>query len=135
MAEGRIIWDNPIPENLARMYPKLEAYIGATLDYKSQEIQGDMRANAPWTDRTGNARNGLFCQPYGFFRGKGSRDSAGKFQRQGSIFGLVMYHSVPYGIWLEIRWSGRYAIIVPTLASEGPEVMSLLNNVINRAIS
>jgi hypothetical protein len=35
---------------------------------------------------------------------------------------LTLQHTVEYGIWLEIRWGGRYAIIVPTIEQLGPEI-------------
>lgn len=55
--------------------------------------------NAPWEDRTGMARAGL--------------DS--DWEYQGFKISVYLFHTVEYGIWLEIRWSGKYAIIAPTL--------------------
>jgi len=31
---------------------------------------------------------------------------------------------MPYGIWLEVRNSGAYAIILPTIRTKGREVMA-----------
>jgi hypothetical protein len=39
---------------------------------------------------------------------------------------IDLFHTVEYGIWLEIRWDGRFAIIQPTLEHFGPEVMGSL---------
>lgn len=78
-----------------------------------------MRDNAPWTDRTGNARNGLKAE----------------HQKQEMRWHqLTLSHSVPYGIWLEVRWSGRYAILNPTLEKIGPELMRTATEAANRAI-
>jgi hypothetical protein len=77
------------------------------LDYWAARAVTQMRTEARWTDRTTNARNGLAAQRFNETDG-------------GS---LVLYHSVPYGIWLEVRWSGRYAIVGPTLNNIGPQVM------------
>lgn len=66
-----------------------------------------MKTNAPWQDQTGNARNGLRARAEG--AGNGAR--------------IVLSHSVPYGVWLEIRWGGRYAIIGPAIEEFAPRFM------------
>ncbi len=81
--------------------------IQSILEYYAPRIEGWMKDNAKWTDRTGNARNGLAARAY----------------RQGDEHGIVVYHQVPYGIFLEVRFSGRYGIIIPTLEEWGPRVM------------
>jgi hypothetical protein len=65
-----------------------------------------MKANAPWSDRTGEARAGLDY----------SIDEAGADTT------IYLFHSVSYGKWLEIRWNGRYAIILPTIEALGHEL-------------
>jgi hypothetical protein len=70
------------------------------------------KRNAKWHDRTGNARNGLH----------------GVAESQGKTHQIVLAHGVPYGIYLEVRFSGKYAIINPTIAVEGPEVMRTVAN-------
>lgn len=64
------------------------------------------KANAPWDDRTGAARAGLDVDV------DSSRND----------ITLTLFHTVDYGEWLETRWSGRYAIIMPTLEKFGPEI-------------
>jgi hypothetical protein len=80
------------------------------------EVESYMKNNAPWTDRTGNARNGLAARAY----------------ESGNEVGIVLYHQVSYGIWLEVRWSGRYAIINPTIEEMGPRVMQQFSNLLER---
>jgi hypothetical protein len=46
--------------------------------------------------------------------------------------GIVIGHSVFYGVFLEARWSGRYAIIQPTLDHMGPIVMRSFNRLLDR---
>jgi len=41
---------------------------------------------------------------------------------------MVLYHTVEYGIWLEIRWNGQYAIIIPTIEHMGPVIMAELES-------
>jgi hypothetical protein len=57
------------------------------------------QANAPWEDRTGDARAGLGVEVY---------------EEDGDIY-LDLYHTVDYGLWLEVIQNGRFATIMPTL--------------------
>ena len=90
---------------------KLERFIAASMQMHSKRAQAFAKRGAPWTDRTGNARSGLNAQ----------------YEGGGSSHRIVVAHSVSYGVWLEVRWSGRYAIINPTIAHEGPQVMRTLS--------
>lgn len=82
---------------------------------EAQNVQDAARTNASWTDRTGNARQGLFAKAQSGQRGGHS---------------IVLYHTMPYGIWLEVRWAGKYAIIAPTIQSEGRRIMSNVNKLL-----
>jgi len=64
------------------------------------------RNNAPWEDRTGDARAGLVADVVA----------------DDKEMTLTLKHTVDYGVWLEIRWGGRYAIIIPTVEQLGPEI-------------
>ena len=68
-----------------------------------------MKTNAPWTDRTGNARSSLHTQ---------------SLISPGRSYGFTVAHGASYGIWLEVRFSGRYAVIPKTVASQGPAFMT-----------
>jgi hypothetical protein len=73
-------------------------------------IEAAAKANAPWQDRTGNARQGLFARAF----------------REAAAVTLILAHSAHYGIWLEVRWAGKYAIILPTLeAHYGPYIAAI----------
>lgn len=61
-------------------------------------------ARAPWQNRTWKARKGL----YGY---------ADKVEDDKFVAGVAHGPEVDYGIWLETRWNGRYAIIAPTQAA------------------
>lgn len=102
---------------LANGNEKVNDAVMAVLEYKAPEVEAHMKQNAPWTDQTGNARQGLRAQAY----------DAG-----GDTKGIVLYHQVPYGIWLEVKHSGEYAIILPTIEVMGPEVMKSLENILGR---
>lgn len=83
-------------------------------EFYSDRARAYAQQNAPWQDQTGNARQLLDSQ---------SRVDSHSME-------IVVYHGVPYGIWLEVRWSGRYAIIIPTIETIGPEVMGALRSVL-----
>lgn len=83
------------------------------LEVAAEAVQEYAQANAPWDDRSGAARDGLTAE----------YASEGVFQHA-----IILYHTVDYGIWLEIRWNGRYAIIIPTIERMGPVVMAATTN-------
>lgn len=105
-----ITWKGNLSGNIKTLGIRNKAAMVATAKYVAPQIQSDMRSNAPWRDQTGNARNGLFAVV---------KTSTNKVD-------IVLYHSVPYGIWLELRWSGKYAIITPSIAKWGPKYFALL---------
>lgn len=65
-------------------------------------IEQYMQANAPWQDRTGTARRELFTEVI---------DVAG------SMVIILLSHgpNVPYGVFLELKFGGRDAILAPTI--------------------
>lgn len=80
-------------------------------------MQDDARQNAPWTDRTGNARSGLF--------GTAERDVAQK------MVVLYLSHGVglDYTVWLELANEGRYAVIMRTIEAHLPELRDELQGI------
>lgn len=90
---------------------KMDEGVRRIIDFQATRIESSMRSNAPWTDRTSNARNGLSARP---------RHQRGKHA-------IILSHSVPYGIWLEVRWSGKYGIIPESVRSGGAETMAMLS--------
>lgn len=116
-----IRWVRP-PDQLARA---IEQYgdrvvraVEAVAQYIATTMQNSAKHNAPWTDRTGNARSGLF--------GTAERDAARK------IVTIYLSHgaTVEYGIYLELANSGRYAIIMRTMESHLPELKRMLDGIL-----
>lgn len=99
-----IRWEGDLEIGLRQLKPKVKEGIIAAANYTAPVAQTYMRTNAKWTDRTGAARNGLNA----------------KVDVKGDTIAIILYHTVPYGIWLEVRWGGRYAIIKPGMAYAGP---------------
>lgn len=75
----------------AGLYALLQNWAGLLEEYA--------KTQAPWTDRTGHARQGLH----------------GGVDVQGDQQVLYLSHGVDYGIWLELAHGGNYAIVRPTV--------------------
>ncbi len=70
------------------------------------QLEGRAKQDAPWTDRTSNARNGLF----------------GSTEVRGNDVFIRVAHSMEYGVSLELGYDGRYAILKPTINKAAPEI-------------
>lgn len=106
--------DQGLFDTLATADDQTQRRIRAVMEYNAPKVEAHMKFNAPWTDRTGNARQGLSAQAF----------------EDGPNHGIILFHTVPYGIWLEVRFNGRYAIIDPTIEVMGPQVMASLANIL-----
>jgi len=102
-----IVWEGELRVNVKLLGPRLNRGISGIMLANAPKVQDYARATAPWTDRTGNARQGLM----------------GRYSKEGDSHVITLSHSVPYGIWLETRWAGRYAVINKTLQAEAPRIM------------
>ncbi len=113
----QIAWkDEGLSDGLNNGASRLMKQVDQMLMYEAPQIENWMKNNATWTDRTGAARNGLAARFYS--------DQDGR--------GIVLFHQVPYGIWLEVRFSGRYAIINPALQTWGPQIMERVRGLLNK---
>lgn len=72
----------------------------------AQRMLLDAQENAPWSDRTGAARQGLQVET----------------ADEGDIITVTLAHSVDYGQWLETIQSGRFAVIMPTVERYAAEI-------------
>lgn len=99
--------DRALVNQLKTFDVRADRAIAAATAFHATRAVAYAKQNAPWTDRTSNARNGLYARA----------------ERDRPVYRIVIGHSVDYGIWLEVRWSGRYQIIRPTVDHEGPELM------------
>jgi len=96
---------------------RLDRAVAGITKQRSHVAVGWMKENAPWTDRTGTARSGL-------------RTTTEHFPKVRHIINL--FYSVPYGIWLEVRNSGRYSIILPALVDQGVKIMKTYSKLLAR---
>jgi hypothetical protein len=108
-----IIWStNPFAKggSAATLVLKMHAGLAAVTSGFAQNVQEYAREHAPWEDRTGDARGGLTAEG----------------RQRLTSYSIILYHTVDYGIWLEVRWDGKYAIILPTIEHMGHELMDRL---------
>lgn len=101
---------------LANFGSKSEAAMAMYVDTAALTLQDYMRDNAPWTDRTGHARQRLTA--------KASKTANG--------YRITLSQGVDYGVFLELAHEKRFAIIQPTITAKGPDVMKGFNNLLGR---
>lgn len=110
-ADFSISWEGDLTEQrVQQIGPTIKRAMVAAARRSAPQIEGWMRSNAKWIDRTGNARSGLGAE----------------VQVSTNTVAIVLFHSVPYGIWLEVRWSGRYAIIEPAIIEWAPKYVDMV---------
>ena len=114
---GITIVQNDLAKTIPALVPYIDHVVGKTMDFYEPRVEADAKSLAPWTDRTGNARNGL----------------AARHVKDGElIHSIVLYHQVPYGIWLEVKYDGRFATIMPRVKEYGPRVMQTVQGILDR---
>lgn len=79
---------------------------------QAEAMENYAKANAPWQDQTGDARERLHAT----------------VEETGPIGTIVLSHGVDYGLWLELK---GYGIIAETIDVFGPIVMRSLQNMMN----
>jgi hypothetical protein len=114
---GMTFTSDTLTPRLRDLPGKVDEAVAKTVAYFRPTVEGYARINAKWTDQTGNARQGLRATEEHIPRVRHS---------------IVLSHSVPYGIWLEVRFEGRYAVIEPTIRVQGPLVMATLAGLLGR---
>jgi len=84
----------------ARYSQALDDGVERLLNYWAPQIEGSAKQGAPWTDRTGNARQTL---------------AAFAYRKQAHLHALALRQTMDYGVFLETRWQGTYGIVLRTL--------------------
>ena len=102
MVEGA----DDVKRNLQKWSDRQRAAAIALARAWAERVEGRAKSDAPWTDRTSNARGGLF----------GVTDI-----RDDEVF-IRLGHTVEYGVFLEMAKDGRFAILKPTLTKAAPEI-------------
>lgn len=100
---GGIVWRglDVLANNINRRGITLNRTRKLAMERLATEMEEYAKENAPWTDRTTDAREGLQAQAI--------HDDS----RQSSTVWLG--HGVEYGLWLELLNGGEFAIVLPTI--------------------
>ncbi|WP_352419831.1 hypothetical protein [Proteiniborus sp.] len=86
---------------------KVRSAIGLYADTAAKKMEGEAKGNAPWTDRTSNARNSI----------------RGDFGWKGKHAVISLSGNMNYSVYLELAHEKRFAILVPTIQKNAPEVI------------
>ncbi|TXH08857.1 MAG: HK97 gp10 family phage protein [Hyphomicrobiaceae bacterium] len=100
---------NAVKEVVKLMAPIIETYA---------------KTNAPWTDRTSLARDGL--------RGYTSEEPADGYPTEelaAEVVALYLSHQMDYGAFLELAHGARWAVILPTLEAHYGQIKAMLDGI------
>ena len=137
MASG-IVWrKSPSSLNpaIAAYGNKVKAAVVAVAQFIGARMENYAKANAPWTDRTANARQGLFYAEDAEGGGEvsGSANLGGQESEAigaaKDVVALYLSHSMTYGKWLELCNAGKYAIIMRTMEAHYNELIQMLKGI------
>lgn len=100
---GGVAWEGllQLTTNMNKYGTAVDKHRVIVIDKIAQDMEAWAQQNAPWSDQTGNARAGL--------QGSAQHDE----DRHISTASIA--HGVDYGVYLETRFGGRFAIILPTV--------------------
>lgn len=104
-------------ENIGKLSERMEAAVDLYVETAARELEGEMKKDAPWTDRTGAARGRL-------------TSTVQKENRY--IYVIKLAHGVNYGVYLELAHEKKYAVIQPTIIKNKDKVLSGLKKLLNR---
>lgn len=120
------IWSNPVEKVTLDMSKHVEGVtrriVREELQRATPQAESHMKQNAPWQDRTGNARQSLHAEFEDFDRSPSQ-----------SLASMVLSYgaAITYAPYLEYGWQGRYSIIQPTLAAYTTLIMDRIRSKVN----
>ena len=116
----KLDWNKSLlSKTLEEMKPKIRT---ATLMFairEAQQLRSYMQINRPWTDRTGEAKRRL---------------NTAVSQESEDVIRITLAHGVDYGYWLEVAHERKYAIIGPTIKTQGPEIANKFSGFMQKII-
>lgn len=104
---GGIDLEDGISSNLDELESELPGSAADAMLEGAQAMLEWAKANAPWSDRTGAARAGLDVD----------------VDQEGDEIIVTLFHTVDYGLWLEVIQAGRFGIILAAIERFGPEMI------------
>lgn len=105
--------DRIVAQNLGEMSERLKTQLQVLSQATGQKIQEYAQENAPWTDRTGDARQRL------------------KYNSEINENGLTIsiFHQMEYGIYLELCNNEKYAILKNSRDAMLPEFLDAVKHI------
>lgn len=120
-SKGGLNWtSDTLTANFDNASDRAFQYLKRTTEYYSLRSETFAKSNARWTDRTGNARGSL------------SGTYTANIGSSSAVFEITISHGMPYGIWLELRYNGKFAIINKTVENQSKAFFDAANNVMAR---
>jgi hypothetical protein len=113
----RIDWggtDEDLIIGLDRYEQQVYVAIREVAKYFAPVLEAYAKEKAPWTDRTGHARQRLHTIVNALSQ---------------TVVELYLAHGVEYGIYLETKWAGRYGIVWETIEAHLGKITSMLNGI------
>ncbi len=116
MAKTQVTFEGAerVRNNIGLYGDQVREAVRAVADYWAPVIEAYAKDNAIWTDQTGNARQTL----RGFVDDL-SRDTVA----------IYLTHGMTYGRFLELKYQGRYAIILDALEEHYYDVYDMLKGI------
>ncbi len=93
---------------LLQIKGKADAAIDGVFENAAPGLEAEAKLNAPWRDRTGNARRTLYC---------------GCNLEPLSVKHLAVVGQMYYSPNLELGYGGRYSILFPTVLKNARDVL------------
>jgi hypothetical protein len=91
---------------------RVQDAIVATARIIEPRLEAHAKDTARWTDRTGNARAGLSTATV----------------IASTLVEVFLFHTMDYGIFLEVAHAGKYAALYPSVVAVFPEVFDVLRS-------
>ncbi len=134
-----IVWTRPptaLNPAIKAYGDKVKAAVVAVALFIGAKMENAAKANAPWTDRTANARQGLFYAVDSDAGGEVSGSASLGGQESGvisvskDIVALYLSHSMTYGVFLETMQAGAFSVILRTMEAHYGELMQMLKRIL-----
>ena len=112
-----VVWEVPpsvLATNTAEYAKRLYQAVVKLAEDFAVRMEGYAKQHAPWTDRTGHARQGLVARV---------------FPTAAAVV-IVLAGTMSYSIWLEVANQGRYAIILPTIDAHRAAIAGALQRLV-----
>jgi hypothetical protein len=101
--------------NLDKLDDLIKDKCGKALEYTIDYAENEAKKNAPWEDRTGNARNSILGIVWP--------------EENNSLIASLSI-GMFYGLYLELSYQGKYKIVWPTILNARPMVLRLLRGIL-----